>query len=65
MKTKHYFKPIEDDRDFCERCGKNFRNTDEHISSNDLMHPVFSGIMESFGMKPSDTPIAALENPES
>lgn len=29
---KHYFKPSEEDKDFCEVCGKNFRNTDVHHS---------------------------------
>ncbi len=37
MKKKHSFTPKsfdknDEDYDFCSICGKNFRNTDEHIS---------------------------------
>lgn len=32
IEDKHVFKPSEDDKDFCEICGKNFRNTDYHLT---------------------------------
>lgn len=39
-KEKHFFKPSDEDKDFCEVCGTNFRNLDMHWSSKDKTTPI-------------------------
>lgn len=56
MTNKHIFKPSEADKDTCEHCGANFRDTDKHINSkSDPLHPLFAGILEAYGMKTPKT----------
>jgi hypothetical protein len=33
---KHYFKPDEENENFCEICGKKFRDTGRHFTVKDL-----------------------------
>jgi len=36
---KHVFKPSEEDREFCGYCGKNWRNTDYHLTTEEFNKP--------------------------
>ena len=44
---QHYFKPSEKEPDFCAICGANYRNTNEHVSTNGHINPIFTDILNS------------------
>jgi hypothetical protein len=44
---EHIFKPLPNDNDFCEHCGKNFREP-IHVRNEDMIHPLFESILKPF-----------------
>ena len=47
--NKHIFKPSEADNDFCAHCGKNFRDINSHITSEEHENNVKFPYNDKFG----------------